>query len=102
MVYCLFHLGLRRYGATVTGNLQTFSAMMNFTLIWAGGGQPGDDFKPRLNTWLRDAHLTVAENIGRFEQGEKWNELAKWVWFRKHLNQALESYPSPLLDTMFD
>ena len=72
------------------------------SMIWAGGGQPGDEFKARLNTWLREARQRIAENIERFEQGESWNELAKWVWFRKHLNQARESYPSPLSDTMFD
>jgi len=72
------------------------------SMILAGGGQPGDEFTARLNTWLREARQTVAENIERFEQGESWNELAKWVWFRKHFNQGRESYPSPLSDTMFD
>jgi hypothetical protein len=72
------------------------------SMIWAGGGQRGDDFKARLNTWLTEARQTVAANIEKFEQDERWNELAKWVWFRKHLEQGRASYPSAVSDAMFD
>ena len=72
------------------------------SMIWAGGGQKGDGFRERLNTWLREARRTVAENIDNFERDEKWNEMAKWVWFKHHLEQARASYPIALSNEMFD
>jgi hypothetical protein len=38
--------------------------------------------------WLTRARRAVEENIKRFEREERLNELAKWVWFGKQLEQA--------------
>ena len=59
-------------------------------------GDTGDNYKERLRTWLALTRRTVAENIENFERKERWNELAKWVWFSKHLEQARLSLPDGL------
>jgi hypothetical protein len=58
------------------------------SMIFVSGGQPGDEFKQRANAWLNRLRGTIADNIREFEQKERWNELAKWVWFRGGLEQA--------------
>ncbi len=38
--------------------------------------------------WLERAYQISRENIARFEHEERWNEMAKWVWFEKQLETA--------------
>jgi hypothetical protein len=64
-------------------HLSYFSSM-----IHASGGQPGDEFKRRANVWLARLREIIADNIREFEQRERWNELAKWAWFRGGLEHA--------------
>jgi hypothetical protein len=46
--------------------------------------------------WLDKAGKIIDENIARFEREERWNELAKWVWFKKQLKQARQN-AAPLI-----
>lgn len=46
--------------------------------------------------WLDKAAKIIEENIARFELAERWNELAKWVWFKKQLEQARQN-AAPLI-----
>lgn len=57
-------------------------------MILAGGNPPGEDYKKRLTSWLAGARQIISTNIAEFEREERWNELSKWVWFKKHLEQA--------------
>jgi len=52
-----------------------------------------------LDTWLSNVRRTVAANIEEFERKERWNELAKWVWFSQHLEQARSSLPDALFQS---
>lgn len=38
--------------------------------------------------WLGGARQIIKENVATFEEKERWNELAKWVWFGKQLELA--------------
>ena len=49
------------------------------------------------DVWLAKLRQTVALNVEAFERTESWNELAKWVWFRQHLEDARARWP----DAMF-
>jgi hypothetical protein len=57
-------------------------------MILAGGGLPGNNFKQQLNMWLTETRRSIAENIDNLEKNERWNELAKWVWFKNNLERA--------------
>jgi hypothetical protein len=46
--------------------------------------------------WLDKAGKIIEENITRFEREERWNDLAKWVWFKRQLKQAHEN-AAPLI-----
>jgi hypothetical protein len=70
-------------------------------MIFAGGQRPPGSqffFMPEVNIWLTDARKTIAENIDRFEQEERWNELAKWVWFKAQLEQARAALPDAIFE----
>ena len=58
------------------------------SMILAGGGSPGADFKQQMNAWLAEARRIIAENIDTFEKQERWNELAKWAWFKNNLEKT--------------
>lgn len=60
------------------------------SMICSGRSEEG------ITTWLANARQTVTENIENFERKERWNELAKWVWFRNNLEQARLSLPDGL------
>jgi hypothetical protein len=73
-------------------HLNYFSSMM-----WAGVTREagrlivkplGDDLHQRMVDWLADCQRVIAENIAKFEEAERWNELAKWVWFKNRLAEA--------------
>ncbi|HEV7893619.1 MAG TPA: hypothetical protein VGP08_23595 [Pyrinomonadaceae bacterium] len=46
--------------------------------------------------WLDKARKIMEKNIARFERKERWNELGKWVWFEKQLEQASKN-AAPLI-----
>ncbi len=56
------------------------------------GGQTPD-------VWLAKLRETVAQNVEEFERTERWNELAKWVWFGHHLERARSSWPDAMFQT---
>jgi hypothetical protein len=57
-------------------------------MFFAGGGEPGDHFKKRLHIWHGEASRMIADNVARFEGVERWNEFAKWVWFKERFEHA--------------
>jgi hypothetical protein len=60
----------------------------------AAAVSPEADLKESVNVWMAEARQTIAGNVDNFEQRERWNEQAKWVWFRNQLEQAWVSYSS--------
>lgn len=52
-----------------------------------------------LGTWLSNVRRTVAANVEEFERTERWNELAKWVWFRQQLEHARSVLPDALFES---
>jgi hypothetical protein len=85
---------LRRYDGEMT-LLTDRDGITHFNyfprMILAGGGEPGEHFKERLLAWDGAAAQTIAENVGRFEAEERWNELSKWKWFKDRYDAARAS-----------
>jgi len=67
-------------------------------MILAGSGQPGNGYRQQLNKWLTQAQRIVAENVEQLERSERWNELAKWVWFRNRLEEARNGLNNPIFE----
>lgn len=65
-------------------------------MILAGGNPPGDGFKQRLSESLKTTRNTISSSIERFENEAHLNELAKWTWFKRHLEEAASSLPKAL------
>jgi hypothetical protein len=65
-----------------------FNYFMMMIMTGGGAGQPGVNFKEQIKIWLTETRQTIALNIEQFEKAERWNELAKWVWFSNTFEQA--------------
>lgn len=44
---------------------------------------------PQGNEFISNSRSLINQNIETFEGHEKWNEMAKWVWFEKKFDRAV-------------
>ena len=48
------------------------------------------------NQFILETLSLIDQNVEAFEQAEKWNEMAKWVWFKSKFSKALSTLQAPL------
>ncbi len=54
---------------------------------------PEDEHPPKTTAWrYAELQQIIDENIDKFEQEERWNELAKWAWFQNRLERSAAGF----------
>jgi hypothetical protein len=56
----------------------------------------GETFSDDMRKWVSDLLQIIDSNIKTFEERQRWNELAKWAWFRNEFSELIARRFPPL------